>query len=89
MRKSGKKHSPPTRVREFKEKEETMAPKCSKCGVSVMEEILHRNNPKGELADWRCKYCLDDPNIDDDLLEFCELLKECGMRIGKEAADEG
>ena len=35
--------------------------KCSQCSITGFETPLYRNNPKGELADWRCEKCLDHP----------------------------
>lgn len=47
--------------------------KCSKCGVSIQNRILHRTNPKGQLdAGWMCEPCISktEPelmkNIDED-----------------------
>lgn len=37
------------------------APVCAGCGVSVLKSHLHRSNPKGEKAIWKCESCLDAP----------------------------
>jgi len=36
-----------------------MATRCSVCQASCFDKPLYRNNPKGEVADWRCEEDLD------------------------------
>lgn len=57
--------------------------KCSQCGVTGSETPLYRNNPKGELADWRCKKCLDNPP-DPVTKEISEIVLEAGRPKVKE-----
>jgi len=50
-------------------------PKCIVCKASVMEKDLHRANPKGEAAIWKCEDCLD-RLISDDMRELLDTISK-------------
>ena len=50
--------------------------KCGKCGRSIDDVVLYRNNPKGEKADWRCEDCLNvDYKPEKELKKLCDIIK--------------
>jgi hypothetical protein len=54
--------------------------KCDRCETPSSERALHRANPKGQAAIWRCELCLGkpvDPAVSSitDAIEFDNLRK--------------
>lgn len=46
---------------------------CAKCGDT--EGPFFRNNPKGQVAEWRCELCLDYPPPQ-DVADLCNVIAE-------------
>lgn len=56
---------------------------CEKCGASVKDVMLHRQNAKGVIRIWRCSQCTDKP-----IPETIQLIEKA-LKANRESIEKG